>query len=152
MPPAFSLRMPAVPGADGKLRRGMRNIKLLYFLLFAAIGVFAPFVNVYYRSIGLSGTQIGLINTLGPLAGMLSAALCGMLNDRFGRTRLLLAVGILGAITGALILARVRVFSLIAVTACVYGLFNSMVMPLIDGCWPSASCKAPPLASIGSAP
>jgi len=134
MPPAFSLRIPVLTGTRSVgLRRGTRSLKLLYFLLFAAIGAFSPFVNVYYGSIGLSGTQIGLVNTLGPLAGMLSAALCGMLNDRFGKTRLLMGIGILGAIAAALALSTVRAFALIVLIACVYGLFASTVMPLIDG-------------------
>ena len=66
----------------------------MYFLYYTGFGIYLPFINIYYSHIGLSGLEIGLINTLSPLVGMLSAPLWGILNDRFGKTRVLLAIAV----------------------------------------------------------
>ena len=70
----------------------------MYFIFYTGFGIYLPFINIYYRDIGLSGLEIGLINTLSPLVGMLSAPLWGVLNDRYGKTRVQLAIAVLGSI------------------------------------------------------
>ncbi len=112
--------------------KGYWTVKGLNFFLYAGVGVFLMFLNVYYKGIGLSGTQIGLINTLGALAGIFSSILWGALNDRFGRPRPLFAAAVLGVITFALILAGLRVFVWILPAACALALFSSPIMPLLD--------------------
>lgn len=59
----------------------LRKMKFLYFVFFAGNGVFFTFINVYYVGLGLSGMQIGIINTLSPLAGIIGMTLWGLLND-----------------------------------------------------------------------
>ena len=131
----FSHRIPttALSAVDSETQRGLDTLKRLYFVIFAGIGVFSTFISVYYREIGLSGVQIGLLNTVGPLVGMFSAALWGMLNDRFGKTRLLLAVSCLGALLAALGLGGAQQFAYLLPIVCVYSLFGSTLLPLIDG-------------------
>ena len=107
-------------------------IKIIYFLLFAAQGVYFTFINVYYASIGLSGTQIGLINTVSPLVGMFSSPVWGLLSDRTGKTRRLLAIATLGVILTTLAIAQVHSFALLMVIVALYALFNSPIIPLVD--------------------
>ncbi len=106
--------------------------KALYFFLFAGLGIFAPFLNVYYNGIGISGTQIGLINTLGPLIAIFAGPMWGLLCDRLGRLRLLLGIVILGAIGSVLGLSLVTTFFAILVLVAVFNLFASAIMPLVD--------------------
>jgi MFS transporter, PPP family, 3-phenylpropionic acid transporter len=113
-------------------KRGIRTVKTLYFLIFAAIGAFFPFLNIYYYSIGLSGTQIGLINTLAPLVGAFSAVIWGMVNDRYGRIRLLLTFITMGVIGMVLLLSRAGIFWLILPTAGLLSLFGSPMNSLLD--------------------
>jgi PPP family 3-phenylpropionic acid transporter len=107
-------------------------IKIIYFLLFAAQGVYFTFINVYFAGIGLSGTQIGLINTVSPLVGMFSSPGWGLLSDRSGKTRRLLAIATLGVIVTSLAIGQVRSFTLLLVIVALYALFNSPVIPLVD--------------------
>lgn len=107
-------------------------VKILYFLLFAAQGVYFTFINVYYAGIGLSGTQIGLINTVSPLVGMFSSPGWGLLSDRSGKTRRWLAIATLGVIVASLAIARVQSFALLLVIVALYALFNSPIVPLVD--------------------
>ena len=112
--------------------RGLGSVKVLYFLYYASYGIFVTYANLYYQSIGLSGTQIGLINTLAPLVGIFSGALWGMVNDRFGRIRLLLLVTATGAILSVLGLAQAQTFLAIMPLAGLYSLFTSPIPPLLD--------------------
>jgi PPP family 3-phenylpropionic acid transporter len=106
--------------------------KVLYFFMFAGTGIFFPFLNVYYRSTGLSGTQIGLINTLGPLIAIFAGPMWGLLSDKLGRLRLLLAVIILGSIISVLGLGLVKTFFAILGLAAVFNLFGCAIQPLVD--------------------
>lgn len=106
--------------------------KALYFIMFAGFGILFPFLNVYYKSIGLNGTQIGLINTLGPLIAIFAGPMWGLLCDRLGRFRLLLGIVILGSILFGLSLSLVTTFSAILGVAAVFNLFNCAVQPLVD--------------------
>lgn len=123
----------ALPATKSEEQRGLDTLKSLYFIVYAGIGVYSTFISVYYREIGLSGVQIGLLNTIGPLVGMFSAALWGMLNDRFGNTRLLLAASCLGAALAALGLGRAQQFAYLLPIVGIYSLFNSTLVPLLDG-------------------
>ena len=44
----------------------MNKAKLFYFIFYAAMAALSPFLTLYYQSLGLSGTQIGLLAGLGP--------------------------------------------------------------------------------------
>ncbi len=90
------------------------------------------FINVYYASIGLSGTQIGLINTVSPLVGMFSSPSWGVLSDRTGKTRRLLAITTLGAILTSLAISQIHSFALLLAVVALYALFNSPTVPLVD--------------------
>jgi len=114
------------------LQKGHWPVKGLYFFFFAGVGLFFTFINVYYQSIGLSGMQIGLINAFGSLVGIFSTTLWGILNDRFGKTRLLFVVAVLGAILAVLGLSAARMFVWILPAACIFALFNSTFIPMMD--------------------
>jgi PPP family 3-phenylpropionic acid transporter len=117
---------------DARRTSNLWHARMLFFFMYAGIGIYFLFLNIYYRGIGLSGTQIGLVATLGPLAGILSSTLWGYLNDRFGKPRLLFAFSIPGVMLCVAGLAFARSFGAILVLAVVYGLFNGPISPLID--------------------
>jgi PPP family 3-phenylpropionic acid transporter len=106
--------------------------KALYFFMFAGMGIFFPFLNVYYKSIGLSGTQIGLIITLGPLIAIFAGPMWGLLVDRLGRLRLILVIIILGSIFSVLGLGMMKSFFSILVLVAVFNLFGCAIQPMVD--------------------
>ena len=113
-------------------RRGLLVGKALYFFVFGSQGILVPFLNVYFISIGLSGTQIGWINMLGPLIGIFSVPLWGMLCDRLGRFRLLLGVVVTGAIISVLFVSFTPLFLGIAGLIMAFNFFGSALIPLVD--------------------
>jgi len=115
-----------------KIHPGIRTMRILYFVYFAANGIFFTYINVYYQSLGLSGTQIGFVNTLSPLTAILGMILWGVLNDRFARTRLLLSLSIAGAALSALALSTAQSFAVIVPLACTFSLLANPIIPLLD--------------------
>ena len=71
---------------------------VLFFFQFAGIGVFFTFLNIYYKDIGLTSTQIGLMSMIASAVGMGGSFLWGYLSDRSGRPNRLIAVGVLGGL------------------------------------------------------
>ena len=118
--------------SPASLRRSHSAAKALYFLVFAAVGIFSSFINLYYQNIGLDGTQIGLINTVSPLVGIFSALLGGMLSDRFGKNRVLFTVSCLGIIFSTWGLSAARSFPMILLASSGIGMFISPLMSLLD--------------------
>ncbi|MGC8781915.1 MAG: MFS transporter [Anaerolineae bacterium] len=115
-----------------RLREGI-YLKSLYFTIWAAIGAFWPFIYIYYRSeIGLSGTQIGFVVMASAATGTLSAPLWGMLNDRLGRTRVLLTIQALGLAAVCLAVSRLHTFAGILAAMGLFSIFSSPIMPLLD--------------------
>jgi len=108
------------------------TIRALYFFYFAGAGIYVSFINVYYSSIGLSGFQIGIINTLAPVIGIFGSLLWGMLSDRFGKIRLLMMTAALGSAIASFGIGTARTFSWILPLAGVYSLFVSTIGPLLD--------------------
>ena len=106
--------------------------RLVYFIYYTGFGIYLPFINIYYRDIGLSGLEIGFINTLAPLVGMLSAPLWGILNDRFGKTRVLLAIAVLGSILAGWGIAAAGTYIVLIPITAIFSLFYSTIQPMLD--------------------
>ena len=67
----------------------------LNFLLFAAMAFVAPFLVLYYESLGFSGAQIGMLTGLTPLVTMVSAPFWTGLADKTRRHRFIMSLAIL---------------------------------------------------------
>ena len=46
------------------------SLKVLYFLFYASLSVVLPFLAVYYKSVGLSYPQIGVLGALAPMIAL----------------------------------------------------------------------------------
>jgi len=53
----------------------------VYFFYYMALGAFLPFINLYYRGLGLTGVQIGVLAALPALAASPVALAWGVLAD-----------------------------------------------------------------------
>ncbi len=118
----FALRRPAEITA----------VRLLFLLFYGSQGVLFSFLVVYYYSTGMSGAQIGLINTVTPLVSMATGILWSLANDRLGRTRVLLLAAITGSALFALGLGAVRPFGWILLMAASMNFFYRPITPILD--------------------
>jgi MFS family permease len=113
-------------------QRSLFVIKVLYFCYYIAFGIYITYINVYFYSIGLSGLQIGLINTISPLIAMFSSPLWGMLSDRLGNVRFLMMMAAGGAALSSLGFTATNSYLSILLITAAYSLFTSSLVPLLD--------------------
>jgi MFS transporter, PPP family, 3-phenylpropionic acid transporter len=64
-------------------RRAIRRVAIAYACLFGAIGAWYPFSPVYFASLGLDLTAIGLLTALSAAVAVVAAPLWGVATDRF---------------------------------------------------------------------
>jgi PPP family 3-phenylpropionic acid transporter len=107
-------------------------IRAFQFAFWGAAGLYFPFANVYYRTIGLSGTQIGLIGTLSALLAALGALVWGLLHDRLGKSRLIFTGLCWGAIFLSGLLGQLRDYSLILPVAALLSFFTGPAVSQMD--------------------
>jgi len=105
---------------------------MLFFFQYAAIGIYYTFLNVYFRTAGLSGTQIGLLNMIAALVGVGGAMGWGYLGDRTGKPRLLISFGAAGALLAAQFIPYVNGFWSFLLFGCLGSLMNSAPSALVD--------------------
>jgi PPP family 3-phenylpropionic acid transporter len=104
-----------------------------YFWYFAGIGCFGPYIALYYRSLQLSGLQIGVLAAILPLGVALLAPFWGALADSLSAHRLLLRVAlILGALT-ALGVARATSFPALLPLMLLLATALAAIPALLDG-------------------
>lgn len=115
------------------MRREYLGFCLFNFLIYLTFGAIAPYINVYFESLGLTGSQLGTLSSLTSLAGMVGAPVFGYLADQFlGTKRAFMVVMLLAA--GTLILFYYqRLFTYVLLAYMAYGFFNSAKTPLSDG-------------------
>ncbi len=126
------MSIPARTTTDLTHPRHLIVMALLFFLIYAGIGINFTFLNVYYIGQGLTGTQVGLVGMAAALVAMLSAALWGYLADRTGHAGRVMALGAVGTALVAFIYPRVSGFSAYLVLACFFSFFNTAFIILVD--------------------
>jgi len=62
-------------------KRNLSILRSYYFLLGVGGGCLLPFLALFFKQQGLSGTQIGLLSTFAGLAALIAAPLWGRFSD-----------------------------------------------------------------------
>lgn len=110
----------------------MWTVWLLFFFQYAAIGIYFTFLNVFFRTAGLSGTQIGLLNMSTALVSVISAMGWGYLSDRTGQPRRWIALGAIGALLVAQFIPYMTGFWGFLLVSCLGSLMGAAPMTLTD--------------------
>jgi PPP family 3-phenylpropionic acid transporter len=103
-----------------------------YATLFGAIGASFPYLPVYYRSVGLSLGEIGLLGSLAAAAGLVGAPLWGTLADRHPTSRLILPAAATLAAVAALALALARQPVAIGGAVIAFSVAMAGLAPILD--------------------
>jgi len=103
-----------------------------YFAFMGGWGFILPFLNLFYVSLGLSGTQIGTITSTSSIVGLLFAPI--IVNEIKKRTqaRGLLQIAMLLGAVGYFTLGHQTIYILILVNVFFQALAGSGVMPISD--------------------
>jgi len=103
-----------------------------YFLFWASLAPFIPFVGLYYESINLNGGQIGQLGSIRSLVSFISSILLAFLSDVLRRHKPILRVCILGMIAALLIYPHAASFATLLPIVVLYSIFLSPTSAILD--------------------
>ncbi|MCZ7569269.1 MAG: MFS transporter [Ardenticatenaceae bacterium] len=106
------------------------RFRLFFALNFTAIGIFSPFLALYLASIHLSGSQIGLLLAIIPLAGFLVQPLWGLMSDVYGLRRRALVVACFCTAAGTVLFGMTTDFRLLFVLTLITAVTKGPIGPL----------------------
>lgn len=110
----------------------LHRYKAWYFSFFVTFGVVLPYLQLYYRHIGLSLAEIGLLAMLPPIGGLLFSPLFGMLADRLHDVRRLMAFQMICGAAAFLSLLTCDGFASCAVRVFLFAALYAPLTPMAD--------------------
>jgi PPP family 3-phenylpropionic acid transporter len=103
-----------------------------YFLFFAGVATYLPYLVLYYQSLSFSGAQIGLLAGIAPLIALASLPLVTGLADRTNRHRLITSLSLLVVVSGLVLVPYLNTFIPLLGMAVLSGFFFSPILALSD--------------------
>lgn len=123
---------PPVNRSDLGKHSAWLRLFLINVSFWVACGSCAPFLSAYYKRIGLSFTQIGVLLAIGPIFAIFIQPLWAMLSDRTGRRKLLLILLALCTAGAYLLYYLGTSFAVCLLAVLVVSLFSLALLPLCD--------------------
>jgi PPP family 3-phenylpropionic acid transporter len=105
-------------------------VRLYYFVFIGGGGFLLPFLVLFFRRQGLTGTEIGALSTVGGLASLISAPLWGQWMDGARHPRWVLQGALVATGLAGLGLSRPRALFAIAGAYTAHALFSAGLEPL----------------------
>jgi PPP family 3-phenylpropionic acid transporter len=112
-----------------------RSIWLMraYYLLWTGAGGFIfPFISLFYKQQGLTGTEMGWLGTIGSLVSLVSAPLIGRIGDNVSNPRRVLQVCLFGSGVLIALLSQQTSFLWMAAIVGVEAFIGGPIYPLSD--------------------
>ena len=105
-------------------------IMAFYFLSFIAAGIYMPYLQLYFRRIGLTGTQIGTLTAVMPFVGLLLPLAWGVLADLTRAQHRLLSLAVAASTLSFMAFPLVKGFGPLLAVNMLFAAFNSPIGPL----------------------
>lgn len=94
-----------------------------YFLFFAALAAYMPFLVIFYQQLGFSGAEIGLLTGISPLVTMVTVPFWTNAADRMNRHRLIMSVSMLVSVAMLVCYPFLRSFAAILAITLLLNIF-----------------------------
>ncbi|MFB3895621.1 MAG: MFS transporter [bacterium] len=117
---------------DDITKRNYTALRVFYFFFFISVATLAPYIYLYFKKIGLTGTEIGLIAAVGPLIVLIGQPLWGIIADKTQKARTVLSIAIFITMISSLFYLGFTTFWGLICVSIVYTLFNTPIIPLTD--------------------
>lgn len=116
--------------------RGMTRayfyLSALYVFTYYGYGAFFPLISQYYKSIHLTGTQIGTISSITPIVSIVAQPIWGMICDRYSiRKPVLIGTLLLSAMI-SLLFTLVSSYAWILFLFTIFSVFQCAIVPISD--------------------
>ncbi len=113
-------------------QRDLLTAKLYYFCLFGALGALLAYLNVFLAEQGLSGTQIGWLQSVAPLVALAAGPFWGAVADRWRAQRAVLVLCAAGAGLTSLLFLSTNIFWLLLLIVVAMRFFLAPIPSLVD--------------------
>ena len=124
---------------------------ILYFFLYCPLGIISPLIGQYLSSIGFSGTQVGLVTSLGTGVAIFATLLWGRVYAKSHKKRIVLVIMCLASATLGVVSTTTTVFFLYAVLYSVLYFFQGPLHGLADAFVISKSNNFSSIRALGAA-
>lgn len=116
-----------------RMNKNYSILCLFYIVYYITLGVYTPYLYVYYERLGFTGSQIGLITSAGLIASMIITPVWGALSDRYRNPRGMIAFLLTMTGVSAWIWHQQNKFLPVLLFALILAVFRNNVWSLIDG-------------------
>lgn len=82
------------------INRELLPPKLFYFFFFAANGTLVPYLILFFKQIGLSPSQVGIVIGFKPFISFICSPLWGYIADKTNKTRLIFVISLIAYVSG----------------------------------------------------
>lgn len=113
-------------------RKSLLPLKLLLFHFHATNTIVLSFLPLYLAYKGLSGTEIGWILAIGPLASLISQPFWGYMSDKYKTVKKMLILSIIGMLVFSIIFFQMNHLLLLLLFGALLYFFSSPVGALSD--------------------
>ncbi len=113
-----------------------------YFAYMGGVGFIAPFINLFYVSLGLSGTQIGTIGSLSAIVGLIVSPVVVTEIKKLPQARTLLQLSLVLGAMGYFLLGQQTVFLLILIIIFFNTIITAGITPTSDSMAVTVSTQA----------
>ena len=110
-------------------KRNLWLIRLYFVFYFGGMGSIFPFITLFYVSKGLSGTEIGILNTLVGLGCFIAAPIWGRFSDNARRPRLVLQIALILDCLTLYLVSQQSAFLFLAIFVCLNALAAGGINP-----------------------
>jgi len=110
----------------------LARASIAYVILYAAVAAYAPYLALYYQSLGIGFEGIGALAAFASAVALLGAPTWGMIHDRYPTARLFIPAAAVLAGTGGVGLATVGASPLLVLSAAAFAFGMSGMAPMMD--------------------
>lgn len=127
--------MDSVGGAsqkDNASTRAYLALSGLYMSIYYGLGALYPLISQYYKSIQLTGTQIGTISSITPLVSIVCQPLWGMICDKYQIRKPVLVTTLLITAAISLMFTLLSTYAWALFLFAIFSVFQCALVPISD--------------------
>ena len=99
-----------------------------FFIFFASIATYAPYMVPYFQSLNFNGSQIGLLTAVPPLIILVSAPLWTKLADQTNQHKLIMGMTLLLGMGGLFLFPQAKTFLAVLGVAILFNIFSAPIL------------------------